>query len=568
MHRVRSSLVATLAFTLSSTMPSAASAQVGWAHFRTHVVGSNNSFEDRGVSHTFVQGSNGLEETFTAEFTPGSHTLARIDAPIGDCRASADNVSFTITAGKWTEVDVPVTLRDCKLNIAILPVGDGNFNGVGDGVGTVNFTVFPSIGAPIPVANCTTVEGGPALYQWVDFHACHGVAPYGDRVTVTVTPGLNSLSGYKVDSAAADTLDALDGFGFAFADTTHPHPNGVSLHTDLGITLVGGSAQGFVSNSIFRIVNHGPNNAYNVRVLVDAIATENENVNGAMSIADGSCGGLSCSLSMLPAGDSTTVNVRLETIPDLQPDTPADSFPSVMVSCTTLTVSNYGAADNPGPADPNTSNNTAACITTTVPVTVALGGSTPPSHTVAAGSSDVPMIEFVLSPASLQTVTGVTVQASGTGNEQTDVTAVHLYIDKNANGAVDAGDSLVATGTFAANNGSVTLAVNPGLAITAPTALLVTYSFSVTVAERLGGAIVLAFLPLFLIPATRKRKTVLAMLLVMLTSVAVVSCGGDSTGPKTGNGSVTFQSTLTGVTTTTGSVANLAVSGATITINK
>ena len=178
------------------------------------------------------------------------------------------------------------------------------------------------------------------------------------------------------------------------------------------------------------------------------------------------------------------------------------------------------------------------------------------------------MIEFVLTPASQQTVTGVTVQASGTGNEQTDVTAVHLYIDKNANGEVDAGDSLVATGTFAAKNGSVTLPVNPGLAITAPTALLVTYSFSITVAERLGGVIVLAFLPLFLIPATRKRKTLLAMLLVMLTSVAVVSCGGDSTGPKTGNGSVTFQSTLTGVTTTSGSVANLAVSGATITINK
>jgi hypothetical protein len=79
---------------------------------------------------------------------------------------------------------------------------------------------------------------------------------------------------------------------------------------------------------------------------------------------------------------------------------------------------------------------------------------------------------------------------------------------------------------------------------------------------------VLAFLPLFFIPAVRKRKTLLAMLLVMLTSVAVVSCGGDSTGPKQNNGSVTFKSTVTGVTTTTGSIANLTVSGATITINK
>ena len=569
MHRLRISLMATLALTLSSTMPSAASAQVGWAHFRTHLAFNTNALEDRGVSHTFVQGANGLEETFTAEFTPGSHTLARIDAALGDCRASADNVTFTITAGRWTEVDVPVTLRDCKLNIALLPVGDGNWNGVGDGVGTVNYTVVPSIGAPITLATCTITEvPGVPYYRWTDFHACHGVAPYGSRVTVTVTPGANSLSGYKVDSAAVDTLGAYDGFGFAFADTTHPNPSGISLHTDLGITLVGGSAQGFVSNSIFRIVNHGPNNAYNVHVLVNAIASEDGNVGAATSIADGSCGDLSCDLLMLPAGDSTTVTVRLATVPDPDPEVSADSFPSATVTCTTLTVSNRIPPDESGPADPNTSNNTAACITTTVPVTVTLGGSTPPSHTVAAGSSDVPMIEFVLSPASLQTVTGVTVQASGTGNEQTDVTAVKLYIDKNGNGAVDAGDILVATGTFAANDGSVTLAVNPGLAISSPTALLVAYSFSVTVAERLGGAVLLAFLPLFFIPAVHKRKTVLAMLMAILTSVAVVSCGGDSTGPKTGDGTVTFKSTLTGVSTTTGSIANLAVSGATITINK
>ena len=565
MHRLRFSLVATVTIAMLSSMTSIASAQVGWAHFRTHVVGGTNSIEDRGVTHTFVQGTSGLEETFTAEFTPGSHTLARIDAPLGDCRASADNVTFAITAGRWTEVDVPVTLRDCKENIAITPIGDHDF----DGVGSVNFTVFPSIGAPIPVASCTTTESGaPPYYQWTNFHACHGVAPYGTKLTVTATAGANSLNPYKLDSAAVDSLNVYDDFAFVFPDTGNPHPNGISLHTDLGITLVGGSAQGFVSNSIFRIVNHGPNNAYLVKVVVNGLATAVENVGYGLSIEDGSCGVFVCTLTMLPAGDSTTLDVRLATIPDPDPDLPSDSFPSATVSCTTLTVSSQGAPEESGPADPNTSNNTAACITTVVPVTVALGGSTPPSHTVAAGASDVPMIEFVLTPASQQTVTGVTVQASGTGNEQADVTAVNIYVDKNGNGAVDAGDSLVATGTFAANDGTVTLAVNPGLAITAPTALLVTYSFSVTVAERVGGAIILAFLPLFFIPAARKRKTVLAMLLVMLTSVAVVSCGGDSTGPKQGNGSVTFKSTVTGVTTTTGSIANLTVSGATITINK
>ena len=146
MHRLRTALVATLTLAILSSVPSSSFGQVGWAHFRTHLVGSTNAFEDRGVSHTFVQGSNGLEETFTAEFTPVSHTLARVDAPARDCRALADNVTFTITAGKWTDVDVPVTLRECKLNIGRYAIGDHNF----DGVGTVHLTVFPSIVTVLP----------------------------------------------------------------------------------------------------------------------------------------------------------------------------------------------------------------------------------------------------------------------------------------------------------------------------------------------------------------------------------------------------------------------------------
>jgi hypothetical protein len=569
MQRRQISHIASQALVLLSMGTSAVAAQsTGFAHFRTFLSTSHVEFEDRGVSRMFLQGPNGPEESFTQEFTPGTHTLSSIEALNGNCRLTATNITFTVTAGKWTEVDVPVTYRDCSIQASIEPVGDHN----ADGGGTLSLSAFGNNHSS-GVATCSVIQlNTPPYYGWSDFHACQGVVPFNAVVTETATAGANSVGDFT-DTFTADSNPRTYSFGVVFADTTSPHPNGISLVTDVEIKLVSGSTQGFVSNNVFRIVNHGPNNAYGVRVFAnpDQIISDSGGVTFAISIADGYCdltfsfGG--CFVNFLPAGDSTTVTLRYQTfgVEDGSPE----HLPPFAANCGTVSVSHGGSPEDTLPPDPNPSNNTAACTTTAVPITVALGGSTPPNHTVAAGSSNVPMIEFVLTPATQQSVTGVTVQASGTGNEQTDVTAVHLYLDKNGNGSVDSGDSVVAGGTFAANDGTVTLAVNPGLAITAPTALLVTYSFSVTVAERVGGGIVLALLPLIVIPSVRRRKTLLAILLVTLTTVAVANCGGDSSGPtQPGGGSVTFSSTLTGVNTSTGSVSNLTVHGATITINK
>lgn len=563
MHRLRTSLVATLTIVALSILPCAASAQNGWAAFAAFVHGPHGDI-GMPIYHTFVQANNGLEETFTNEFTPGTHTLARIEGRYHNCRASADNVTFTITAAHWTQVNVPMSFRDCSMPINLAALGQH----LSDGTGSVTYTVPSADGHDLAVASCTTLAvNAPQYYAWADFHKCQGDAPYGDSIVVSLTPAAGSIYPH-IEYVFADTNPVWYYSGWGFADSTNPHPNGISAKTDIGITLVGGSAHGYVSNSVFRIVNHGSINAAGIGVSTTLASGEHGDAQGVMSIQDGYCSSdLNCELPELPAGDSTTVTVRIQSFPDLT-QIPTEQFPTDIVTCTGVTIGSQPSPLEDGPADPNTSNNHAACVTTAVPVTVALGGATPPNHTVSAGSTDVPMMEFLLTPASQQTVTGVTVQASGTGNEQTDVTAVNLYVDNNSNGSVDASDSLVTTGTFAANDGTVTLGVNPGLAITGPTALLVTYSFSVTVAERVGGGIVLAFLPLFLIPAARKRKTVLAMLLVMITTVAVASCGGDSTGPKQNNGSVTFKSTITGVTTTTGSISNLTVSGATITVNK
>jgi hypothetical protein len=570
MQRRQISHIASMALVLLSMGTSAVAAQsTGFAHFRTYLANSHVAFEDRGVSRMFLQGPNGPEEIFTQEFAPGTHTLSSIEALNGTCRLSATNITFTVTAGQWTEVDVPVRYTFCSIEAKLLPIGDHN----ADGGGSLSYSVVGGDNS-LGVANCSVIQVDTRpFYEWTDFHACQGLVPFNAVVTETATAGLNSLGSF-VDTFTADSNPRTYSFGVAFADSTNPHPNGISLVTDVEIKLVSGSTQGFVSNNVFRIINHGPNNAGGVRVarnINDEILSDSGSETFSMSIADGYCdlsysfGG--CFVNFLPAGDSTTVTVRYQSFP--AGDNSPENLPGFSANCGTVFVEHFGSPEDTLPPDPNPSNNTAACTTTAVPITVALGGSTPPNHTVAAGSSNVPMIEFVLTPATQQSVTGVTVQASGTGNEQADVTAVHLYLDKNGNGAVDSGDSVVASGTFAANDGTVTLAVNPGLAITAPTALLVTYSFSVTVAERLGGGIVLALLPLIVLPSVRRRKALLAILLVMVTTVAVANCGGDSSGPtQPGGGSVTFSSTLTGVNTSTGSVSNLSVHGATITINK
>jgi len=187
------------------------------------------------------------------------------------------------------------------------------------------------------------------------------------------------------------------------------------------------------------------------------------------------------------------------------------------------------------------------------------------------GALNVPMLDFMLTPASQQTVNSVTIQAQGTGDDHVDVTAVNLYVDRNGNGQVDTGDSLIATSAFAANDGSVTMNVSPLYSIAAPTNFLVTYSFAATFAQRLGGGLSLAMLPLLFLPAVWRRKRVVASLMIaMITTMALTACGGDSaTGPPHPTGSsVTFQSTLTGVNVSGTDVAGVSLAGATITVDK
>ena len=273
-----------------------------------------------------------------------------------------------------------------------------------------------------------------------------------------------------------------------------------------------------------------------------------------------------CFIGVLPAGESTTFRVRYSGVPRIAGDTGAANFVTRSPAC------RLARAISNMTREVNESNNTVACLDAAIPVTVALSGATPADRTVQKGTINVPMLAFTLTPASQQSVNSVTIRAEGTGNEQVDVTSVKLYLDRNANGLVDATDSVVASGAFAANDGSVTLAISPALSISASTSLLVTYSFNLTIAQRLGSGAVFAALGLVLVPVLRRRKGLAIAGLLLVSGITLSSCGGSSpstpTAPPPAAGSVTFKTTLTGVTASGTAITSLSLSGATITVSK
>jgi hypothetical protein len=539
-------LAALLAIAPSLFTGHALSAQnPGFVHLRTHLA-SENPLTDHGVLHTYVQAGNGVQESFTEQFAPGSYTLARVDAQIQGCIASSGSVSFTITAGQWTTVDVPVSFQSCYYENIVDWNATWGFGSVTTFGGSVSTNGF---------ASCAIVPDNASVL-WQDWHSCHANVPYGAQVSIAVAADANSCCSFNSQFVMDTSLDhQIMGQTFTLNGTDPEAP--VTTNPVLSVHEVGSNDGGQVLSTTFRLVNHGPGVARGIDLIVSP-SSDGDAYKISATSTDGRCDDVArCHFTLIPPGDSTTIVGRYEAVPRRGNDSTANGdLPFIAPACLTVSLD----LDDPP----------TACLPHTVPITVALGGSTPASRTVSEGATDVPMIEFLFTPTSTQTVNSVTISAHGTGNEQVDVTAVKLYVDQNGNGQIDAGDSAIATGTFAANDGTVTLSVNPAYSISAPTNLLVTYSFSLTLAQRLGGGLSLAMLPLLFLPAIWRRKRVIVMLaMAMITTVALTACGSDSTtGPPAGGASATFQSTLTGANVSGTDVTGLSLAGATITVTK
>ncbi len=119
-------------------------------------------------------------------------------------------------------------------------------------------------------------------------------------------------------------------------------------------------------------------------------------------------------------------------------------------------------------------------------LTITIGPNSPPAGTTYTKGSNRPMLQFVATAGSYQPtsisdssepangppteavrITNITLQASGTGNDQTGITAVKVWLDANGNGQMDGGDTQVGSGTYNADNGTVTITFTPAQVIPA-----------------------------------------------------------------------------------------------------
>ena len=224
------------------------------------------------------------------------------------------------------------------------------------------------------------------------------------------------------------------------------------------------------------------------------------------------------------------------------------------------------------------SNNTATVSTVmSAGYSAGAGVNTPGASSSAQKSGvNVPMVQLVTTATGTENakITSVTIQASGTGNDALDIVAVKLYLDVNGNGVVDTGDTLLAGGTFSADDGSLNLPLTTALTVMSgtPQNLLVTYDFSATLASLLPFAGV----PLVFAGFLGSRRT---RRWVLLTTIGIAmlwfsACGGGGGGAVPPPDSRTYHVTVSGVTMR-GAVSNSAITvngmpveGTTVTVNK
>jgi len=113
-------------------------------------------------------------------------------------------------------------------------------------------------------------------------------------------------------------------------------------------------------------------------------------------------------------------------------------------------------------------------------VTVASGPVVPSSSTKLPGTIGVPVLEIqaLNLGAASASVTHLRLTASGSGNDNSGISSVALYLDTNGNGMVDPSEILLATGSYAADDGQVTLNLSNTIPPGSAANYLVVYNFS------------------------------------------------------------------------------------------
>jgi hypothetical protein len=188
----------------------------------------------------------------------------------------------------------------------------------------------------------------------------------------------------------------------------------------------------------------------------------------------------------------------------------------------------------------------------------------PADRMVIKGSSDNAALAFAFTlPGG--SLSSITLNVSGSGNDATDLSNVKLYKDSNANGLVDAGEPMLASGKFLGNDGTLTLtpASVAVLAASGATQFVVAVDVNNTLAALrfapvLGGLLLMGL-------GVRRRRWLGAVGLVLLLN----SCQPPIPAPEIR----TYQINLTAVTAKDSSnvavnITGLPIAGATLSVEK
>ena len=563
---------AALAVIPLSLFPASASAQYGWATLATHLSGSPalpSTDAGTGFTAIYLKNPDGTESKLTSvEFPVGTYTLARVTGRYRNCDTEATNITFSIVSGQHTFVDVPMSFTTCDSELWVWS-RDG-------GLGMVQLVNAQNV----IIAECRLVLNNAGRLVYVE-HAkrCHVKMPYHANMTFISTPLSTKTKTYTGDSVAVSRAFRPDTMTYGVSDgfigqsaVTDPFPDELSeQHPDLKLVRTGGTYGGQMVTAQFTLTNESAFRAQQVTItkaLIDSVFGSGYTIS-QMTASYGECNGNrgpACYIQQIMPGDT----IQLSLAQFNRTSTPGNQTPY----CTSVVAIQPRLNGIPPFSEIDTTNNRQPCRAANVQVAVALGGNSPISQPVVKGTSNAPMLQFSLNPASPQTLNSITLKASGTGNEQVDVTAVKLFVDTNANGIIDGPDVQLAAGAFATNDGTVTLSINPPDTVTGPTSFLVTYDFNTTIAPRIVYGFLLVFLPICAAPLTRRRKHVVAKgLALSIMLIGLASCGGSSgttappvTPPTTS--AATYQATLTGVNLSGFDVPGISLAGATISVSR
>ncbi len=470
----------------------------------------------------------------------GSYSL-RPEPVLGNSNCAQTS---TQTALNVTVLEDKETLIDVKYR-AVSCIVTGNLTG--------DTTRGSVVSAPVGIdcPNGVISPGSPS--------ACAAFFAFQSKVRLQASPNAGSVfagwsagCGSKLE-VACDVV-AVPG-GAKIASFTAATPGSA----DLGIVPSSFTAEDAGGGRVkvsFTVQNSGADPASSVRVQIFSSGIgEFSEIPGTVSDAGDCFGAVNClwALNDLGSGQSRRLS---------------------FTTATTKTSFDLRACTLGSSADPDQSNNCSSATLTlggTPPapssLSVAAGAAPPASRPLTKGTGINPALQFTLTPTGGPlTLEALNLQASGTGDDANDLNSVVLINDSNANGALDAGETIVASGIFPANDGTLSLRPSSAITLNAPTTLLVAVSVNSSIAGMaLNTGLAFSVGALLLIVSRRRGVGVLAVGLML----SLTACPNP---PTPGAVVRTYQLSLTSVTASKAGVAitvsGLPITGATLSVEK